>query len=87
MDSLEIDLRCIPINASNESERYADHEQHRAGVSEPRLRGFPRSGVRPAVDGGLTAAIRSVEPRSRGFSPFGFSHGPAEAQAEPREAP
>ena len=40
---------------------------------QPRSRGFPRQRVRPAVDGGWWELSELLEPRSRGFSPFGFS--------------
>jgi hypothetical protein len=55
------------------------------GVSEPRSRGLPRSGLRPAVDGGWGRGNKGFripvhgDSRGEGFSPL--------AQAEHRELP
>ena len=47
----------------------------RLAHSQPRSRGFPRPRLRPAVDGGWRGRTRGepCQPRSRGFSPLGFS--------------
>ncbi len=44
-----------------------------AGFFEPRLRGFPRSGLGPSLRTGSVSSVANFEPRLRGFSLFGLS--------------
>ena len=53
--------------------RFADGGSGWPGL-EPRSGGLPRSGLGPPLQGGCGSAVRVLQPRSRGFSRFGFSH-------------